>query len=151
MRVTPISEADAKAAGLWKRGLYDFEVLTAMDACSKAGNDMIELELKVYDTEGKPRIFKDWLVSGDHPLTAAKVRHFASATGQLPQYERGELKAGECVGKTGRCAVGIEPEKGGYQAKNKVSDYVPLVAGAPLIASMSAKDVAKELDDDIPF
>lgn len=145
MKVTPISEADAKAAGLWKRGLYDFEVLTAIDTHSKANNEMIEMEVKVYDTEGKGRVFKDWLVSGEHPLTAAKVRHFASATGQLPQYEKGELKAFDCVGKTGRCQIAIEKGKDPYPDKNKIADYAPRVAGAPLIASV------KDMDDEIPF
>lgn len=144
MKVTPISESEARAAGLWKRGLYDFEILTALETSSKAGNDMIELEVKVYDTEGKSRTFKDWLVSSDG--VAYKVRHFASATGMLPQYERGELRAGDCVGKTGRCQLGIEKGKEPYPDKNKINDYAPTVAGAPLIAS-----VAEGLDDEVPF
>lgn len=144
MKVTPISEADARAAGLWKRGLYDFEVLTAIETLSKAGNDMIELELRVFTTEGKGRVFKDWLVSSDG--VAYKVRHFASAAGLLPQYEKGELRAADCVGKTGRCQIGIEKGKDPYPDKNKINDYAPIVPGAPLIAS-----VAPELDDEIPF
>lgn len=149
MRVTPISEKDAEEAGLRKRGLYDFEVLEAAEKLSSKGNEMIELNVKLYDTEGHSFWLYDYLVSSDG--MAYKVRHFSAATGLLPKYEKGELTAADCIGKTGRCQLGIEPAKNGYRAKNKIEDYVPLVAGAPLIASMSAKDVAKELDDDIPF
>lgn len=147
MKVTPISEADARAAGLWKRGLYDFQVMTAIDTQSKAGNEMIELETKVFNQEGRFRIFKDWLVSSDHPLNMAKVRHFASATGLLPQYEKGELRAADCIDKTGQCQIGIEKGKDPYPDKNKIADYAPTPAkGAPLIAS-----VTELPDDEIPF
>lgn len=149
MRVTPISEKEAAESGLRKRGLYDFEVLEAKERTSKAGNDMIETNVKLYDSEGHNFRLFDYLVSSEG--MAYKVRHFASATGLLPAYEKGDLIADDCVGKTGRCQIGIQPAKDGYPAKNIIQDYVPMKAGAPLIASMSAKDVAKELDDDIPF
>lgn len=149
MRVTPISEKEAEEAGLRKRGLYDFEVLESKERVSAKGNDMIELNVKLYDTEGHSFWLYDYLVSND--AFAFKVRHFAAATGLLSKYEKGELNAEDCVGKTGRCQLGVQKAKNGFPAKNQIDDYVPLVAGAPLIASMSAKDVAKELDDDIPF
>lgn len=145
MKVTPISEADANAAGLWKRGLVDFEVTDAKEKLSKAGNDMIELLVKVYNAEGKSRTLFDYLVSSE--ATAYKVRHFAAATGMLPQYEKGELRALDCVGKTGRCQMGIDKGKNGYPDRNNISDYAVKVGGEPLIASMSTE----ELDDDIPF
>lgn len=149
MRVTPISEADAAEAGLRKRGLYDFEVTDAKEKLSAKNNEMIELNVKLYDTEGRSFWLYDYLVSSDG--MAYKVRHFAAATGLLAKYEKGELTAEDCLGKTGRCQLGVEPAKNGYPAKNKIADYVPKVPGAPLIASMSAKDVSKELDDEIPF
>lgn len=145
MKVTPISEKDAAEAGLRTRGLYDFEVLEADDAMSKNGNDMIELKVKCYDSEGRGFNLFDYLVSS--PGTAYKVRHYASATGQLAQYEKGELRADDQPGKTGRCQVDIEPAKNGYPAKNKVADYVPNVPGAPLIKSAAQIDD----DDSIPF
>lgn len=155
MKVTPISDnaahTQANAFRCWPRGLYDFEVLTAIDKVSGAGNDMVELELRVYNTEGKERTVKDWLVSSEG--MAYKLRHFASATGMLPQYERGELKSSEMPGKTGRCQLGIEAGKqvpgtnDKYPDKNKVQDYAPTVAGGktPLIASVA------DMDDEVPF
>lgn len=146
MRVTPISEAEAADAGLWKRGLYDFEVLKADERISKNGNDMIEVNLKLYDPEGRSFRLFDYLVSSEG--MAYKVRHFASATGLLTQYEKGELRAVDCVGKTGRCQVTIQKAKDGYPAKNVVQDYAPQLPGAALIKSVAPED---EVDDEIPF
>lgn len=150
MRFTPISEKEAAEAGLWPRAIHDFEVVEASDETSTAGNGMIKMSVAVFNQEGtKHRRLFDYLVASDG--MQYKVRHFASATGLLPLYEKGELKAEDCIGKTGRCQLAIQAASKSYPAKNVISDYVPVVAGAPLIASMSAKDVAKELDDDIPF
>jgi hypothetical protein len=146
MRVTPITEKEAEDAGLWKSGLYDFEVLTATDRLSKAGNDMIELNLKLYDPEGRSFRLFDYLVSNE--AMAFKVRHFASATGMLPQYEAGELKGEDCVGKSGRAQVTRQKAKGGYPAKNVIQDYLPVLAGQPLVRSVKNPDMA---DDEIPF
>jgi len=145
MKVTPISEMDAAEAGLRKRGLYDFEVLEAKERMSKSGNDMIEMKVKLYDTDGRTFNLFDYLVASEG--MAYKVRHFASGTGMLAQYERGELKADDCVGKTGRAQVGIDKAKNGYPARNSIADYALVSAGkGPLIAS-----VADDLDDDLPF
>lgn len=146
MKIAPISEADALAPGLYKRGLYDFEVIEASDAVSSTGNDMIALVQKVYDTEGKSRLMKDWLVESEG--MAYKTRHFAAAVGMLPQYNKGELKAADLIGKTGRCQVGIETDKKGvYPDKNKIQDYMPTLSKGPLIASIPDP----QMDDEIPF
>lgn len=145
MKVTPISEKEAAEAGLRQRGIYDFEVLEADDQISSAMNEMIKLNVKLFDKEGNSFRLFDYLVSSKG--MAYKVRHYASATGQLPQYENGDLRAEDQVGKTGQCQVGIQAAKNGFPAKNVVSDYVPIVPGAPLIASMSDA----EMDDEIPF
>lgn len=147
MKVVPISEKDAAEAGLRKRGLYDFEVLEAKERISKNDNPMIEMKVKLYDSEGRSFNLFDYLV--ESAATRYKVRHYASATGQLPQYEKGELRAEDQPGKTGRCQIGIQPAKAAYPAKNTISDYAPAVIGkAPLIASMSDADLD---DSEIPF
>jgi hypothetical protein len=143
MRFTPISEADAAVAGLLKRGIYDFEVKDAHEKESKAGNDMIEMLVRIYETSGHYRNVFDWLV--DTEATAYKVRHFAAATGMLPQYEKGELRADDVIGKTGRCHVVVKKQEG-YPEKNSISDYLAAGPG-PLIASVAAP----EMDDEIPF
>lgn len=145
MKFTPISEADAAAAGLWPDKIYDFEVVEAADETSVAGNPMIKLNVAIFNDEGKHRKVFDFLVASEK--TQYKVRHFASATGLLPIYEKGEMCSDDVMHKTGRCQVRIEPAAKGYPAKNTIADYVPIVPGAPLIASMDTK----ELDEEIPF
>lgn len=142
MKISPISEAAATAPGLFKRGPGDFEVMTAEEKVSKSGNPMIELLNKVYDAEGKSRLIKDWLVESEG--MAYKTRHYAVSTGQLAQYEKGELRAADQPGKTGRCQIGIEKQEG-YPDRNNIKDY--LVPSGKLIASIPDA----ELDDDIPF
>lgn len=143
MKVTPITAAAATAPGLFKRGPHDFEIMTAVEKQSKAGNDMIELLVKVYDTEGRSRLINDWLVESEG--MAYKTRHFAEAVGLLSQYEKGELHSADLPGKTGRCQVGIKKEDG-YPDKNRIQDYLT-GAATPLIASVPEP----ELDDEIPF
>lgn len=146
MRVVPISEKEAEEAGLWKRGIYDFEVLAAEEKVSSKGSEMLKLNLKLYNAEGHSTRLFDYIINSEQ--WAFKLRHFASSTGLLPQYEKGELSADSCVGRTGRCQLGIEKAKGGFPAKNKIDDYVPLVPGAPPVAAPAPAD---EIDDEIPF
>lgn len=149
MKVNPISALDAASPGLWKKGPYDFEVVSAIEKQSKSGNDMTELAVKVYDAEGKSRIMNDWLV--ESPGMAYKTRHFAESTGLLKEYEKGELPTNDLPGKTGRCQLGIEKGKqipgseDFYPDKNKIQDYLPRTG--KLIASVDTTD----LDDEVPF
>lgn len=147
MKVSPISSDAAHTAAnafrTWPRGMYDFEVVSAIDTTSKAGNAMTELELRIHNKEGKSRTQKDWLVESE--ATSYKVRHFAASTGLLPMYEKGDLPAEAMVGRAGKLMLGIEKDKGGvYPDKNKVSDYIPM--NGKLIGSADP-----ELDDAIPF
>lgn len=143
MKFTPISEADAATVGLWPAKIYDFEVVEASDSRSKSGNEMIKLNVAVFNDEGKHRKIFDFLV--DSEKTQYKVRHFAASCGMLVQYEKGELRAVDLMHKTGRCQVRQEPAANGYPAKNTIADYVPVLAGAPLVESV------KDMDDEIPF
>jgi hypothetical protein len=149
MKVQPITEAEAIPPMLFKRGLYDFEILDAREKVSSKGNDMIELNLVVYDTEGKKRFLYDYLVSSEG--MAYKLRHFSAAVGLLPQYEKGELKAADMLGKVGRCQIGIQKDKfGQYPDKNIVSDYVASKLGA--LPAPPPATVSEEIEDDeIPF
>lgn len=150
MKFTPMSEAAARtqasAFGLWPRGIYDFEVSEAKDRISASGNPMIELNVTVYNKEGHTRKVYDYLI--DSEKTGYKVRHFASSVGMTKEYESGELDASALVGKAGKLQLYIKKDKkGAYPDKNAVSDYVPVVPGAPLIASSAPED----MDDEIPF
>ena len=146
MRFEPKSEKEVAEAGLLANGIYDFEVGEASEAQSKAGNDMVELRVRVYDSEGHWRNVFDWLVSTDGG--AYKIRHFAEATGLLTEYEKGELRAEDMKGKVGKCKVFIKKDKDGqYPDKNAIADYINSDGAAPTAANFDRSD----LDDEIPF
>lgn len=151
MRFKPMTEAaadtQASAFRLWPRGIYDFEVSEAKDRISASGNAMIELNLTVYNKEGHTRKVYDYLI--DSEKTGYKVRHFASSVGMTKEYEAGELDAEALIGKSGKLQLYIKKDKEKhFPDKNSVSDYVPVVPGAPLIESRAPEDMQ---DDEIPF
>lgn len=148
MRFQPKTEKEIAEANLLPIGEYDFEVTDAVEKQSKAGNDMVELAIKVYDTEGVGRIVNDWLV--DTEKAAFKIRHFAEAVGLLPDYERGSIPAEIMVGRAGRCKVSIKKDTTGqYPDKNGIADYIKakVTNGAAPRSPVTAAD----LNDDIPF
>ena len=157
MRLKPISEAEANSQSfnLWPAGDYDFEVRAAEDQESAAGNEMIKLEVWIYDTEGKRRLVFDYLVESEK--ASWKIRHFCAACGLLPQYDSGELSADHCVDRTGRCTVAIQPAKGDYEAKNIIRAYLPDKDApkqrGPMASQPGArvKKPAPDLEDEIPF
>ena len=152
MRFAPKSENELASANLWGPGEYDFEVNAAEEATSAKGNDMVKLTVWVFNHEGQRRTVFDYLV--DTEGGAYKIRHFAEATGLLPQYERGELLADDMAGRTGRCKLTVQKDKSGqYPDKNGIGDYLKPKAGArPLSAPAQRKPVpAGDIDDDIPF
>ena len=151
MRFTPRSEDEIASANLWPAGEYDFEIHNAEDTESKAGNDMTKLTVHVHDSEGQYKTVFDYLV--DTEGGAYKIRHFAEATGLLPQYERGELMADEMIGRTGRCKLNVQKDKTGqYPDKNGIADYLksktPSAAPKP---AARVKVAAGDIDDEVPF
>lgn len=155
MKFQPKSEAEIAAAGLLPVGEYPFEIVSALDKVSKnGGNEMVELTVKVYDLEGVGHQIFDYLVDTDK--AAYKTRHFAEATGLMPNYETGNLPADVMVGRSGYCKLVIRKDKTGeYPDKNQIADYIKpktgSTAAAAPVARASSAALSKELDDDIPF
>ncbi len=102
-------------------GVYPFEVLTAEDKMSKAGNSMIELGLRVFTPDGRARSMRDWIME----KMAYKLFHFCSYTGLAVKYEQGTLHSSDCVGRTGYVDIIIQADKKGqFPDRNSVGDYV---------------------------
>jgi hypothetical protein len=140
MTFDPKTEKEVSEAACAPAGEYDFDVLNAEDTLSKSGNPMIKITIGLYiDGSVKNRVF-DYLL----PAMEAKLRHFCDTVGLLKQYEAGTLEAADCVGRSGRVKIGIEPA-GQYPAKNVVKDYVCRPA-KPL-----AQTDVKQDEGDIPF
>jgi hypothetical protein len=124
----------------WPAGLVvDYEIKEAVDATSKAGNDMIKAHIDVYNDKGETKgiivYFGDW---NDY--------HFSRIC--RDRYEAGQVDAFDLPGKTGKCVLGIE--KGGlkddgthYADKNNIKEF--LKPAAPITKGDA------ELDDLINF
>lgn len=159
MKITPKTEAEIEAEaakrGAWAPGVYDAEIMTAIEGVSAKGNDMITLTLTVYHPDdGAQRQMKDWLVDA----MAFKVRHCCEAAGLLADYEAGDLDAWKLEGKPVKAKLGTETyrtDDGRSGTRNKVVDYVPDRTNAPprtparAPATVGAK--GEDFDSDIPF
>lgn len=117
MNFQPRSAKEVAEMGLMPKGNYDFEVVTAEEKISSKGNAMIEIKLKVY-FGSRERFLWDWLT----PKFESKLRYFCESTGLLPVYERGELTADDCIGRSGKATIGIEGDE--VSGKNRVANYV---------------------------
>ena len=144
LRFQPRSEADIKKAGLAPAGDYTFEVLTAEETKSKAGNPMIKVKLGIYNGDRVGVHVWDYLLTA----MEAKLRHFCDAVGLLAKYEAGNLTYQDCVGRSGLCRLIIEDKDPAYEPKNAVKDYVSRKA-KPL--SAPSPKPATEPPDDVPF
>jgi hypothetical protein len=121
MNFQPKSEREIAESRLWKKGEYSFEVVDASEKSSKAaGNEMIELKVKVIAADGTARVITDYLLA----KRMEKLRHAAAACSALNRYEAGELVASDFAGKRGKLKLGVEKGKNGYPDRNIIADYV---------------------------
>jgi hypothetical protein len=132
----PQTEAQIAASKLWKRGVYEFEIVDAFEKLSKSSNrPMIELRVKVTGPNGS-RTVTDYLVE----KRAEKLRHAAEACGLIEKYNKGTLTNLDFQKKRGKLKLGIEKDKSHtYPDKNVVVDYVtgPVTSGWTGYASLS--------------
>ncbi len=121
MQFKPKTEKEIVEENLIPDGVYPFETIDAEAKKSKAGNDMIEVGLRVFLPDGRERALTDWLL--ENP--AYKLFHFCAYTGLSREYESGSLTAEDCVGRSGFVKVGTQKDKTGqYPDRNTVRDYV---------------------------
>lgn len=166
MKFTPKTEQELQSARLLPEGTYAFDVLSAEDRLSKAGNEMIALELLVYTQDGGTRKVRDFLME----KMAFKLAAFARTTGLTAKYSEGRISSEDCLGKSGWLKLTVESGKpkadgsGNYPDRNSVKDYttekqskvanLTAPSAAPAKASEKAADAAAAssgLDEDVPF
>lgn len=152
MRFEPKSEKEIAEANLWPAGEYDFEITEAAEEVSKKGNDMVHLQVTIYNQDGNSRRVDDYLVSTNE--AAFKLRQFAESVGLLTQYEGGEITADEMIGRAGRCKVIVKKDNTGqYADKNAIGAYLKPKAAQQKANGGAARPttLAQDLSDDIPF
>lgn len=153
----PMTEDELQALNMVDDGIYDFEVVKATQKTSKSGNQMIELQLLVWDKSGKAHTVFDYLVS----ITSMvyKIKHFCDTVGLDKEYLAGNFDVMQCDGRRGKAHIIVQagqPNSNGgmYPDKNAVRDYVMTDAGAvkvDLSGSKSPEPKDQLSDDDIPF
>lgn len=147
MDFQPKTEKQILEEGLFPIGEYSFEILEAVEAVSKRGNQMIKLTLNVQNDQGGGITIFDYLMAA-MPL---KLRRCAEACNLLHKYDEGHLDAFDLQGKTGLLKLSVEQDKTGqYPDKNIVNEYLVKDAAQTKESQAPSYD-AKKLDDDIPF
>lgn len=145
VRVTPKTdeqfdaiEAERKAQWTpWPAGtICDYQILSAKDATSAKGNEMIVAEVRVFNEKGEQKDITDYIGEWNE----YKLKRI-----NPERYEAGLVEAQDLEGKTGKCKLGIsngQPKGDGtfYADKNDIKEYLK-----PVVASK------EELDDEIPF
>lgn len=151
MKFTPQTEADIKKSNLLPDGIYDAEIGTAEDTISKAGNEMIKVDLTVFDDKGNKRFIFDYLMES----MAFKLRHAAEACGVLDKYEGGDLIADDFIGKGCKVKVKIDDKVASnkknntdFPPSNVIADYI--VSEKP-VKQMTKKETEDSLGDEVPF
>jgi len=124
-------EKEYQESNLIPKGtICDFEVLPEItygtktikteDKNSSSGNPMTVLVQKVYYGEDQFKIIINYHTFATL-FTERQARHAAKTLG-LP---REKFSAENCIGKSGKCIVGIEKDKTGeYPNKNKIIEYL---------------------------
>lgn len=151
MKVTPKTENEIAIANLLPKGWYPCTITEAEEKKSKkSGNDMIELNVKVYRPTGGFNFIRDYLM--DNEASAAGLRHCADMCGCLADYEAGDIKPEIWIDKEGWVKIGIEKGNNGYSDKNRIHDYAKEDPTAKKPATTTAPAApAKPDEDDIPW
>lgn len=121
MKYVPREEKEIRSSLVIPPGEYDFEVVRAAEKVSKSGNDMIELDLKVFHDAGESYV-RDWLVPGSD-LGDLKLNRFAFATGLEDIFFNGGLSEAACLGACGKARITISSSEE-YGDQNSVKGYV---------------------------
>lgn len=161
MKFAPLTEEEAKPESkpfpVWPSGIYDFEVVGGYDKLSKkkivdgvekGGNEMIELKIKIFNSEGEEKIIFDYLLES----VSYKLRHAAEACGMLAKYNDGELVGSDFDGCTGKLKIRLGKPSTEYpDPKNEVVDYVVGAEPVKQKPKDGKKSPSDKLDDSIPF
>ena len=148
MKFKPLSEQEMQQArNNLSPGPAQFEVLAAEEQRSKSGNDMIKLQLKVWDKNGNQGIVYDYLMAISQMQW--KLKHFCEATEKDHLFTGGLIKAEDCLGQAGECQLQLQKDKAGeYGDQIKVKDYgnesFPKAKG-------EAEGPQAEAEQDVPF
>lgn len=152
MIFNPLSEDELFENNLFQPGEYPFDVISADEYVSKAGNEGIKLTLCVFDSLGKQHYIIDYLSSAG----VFKIHQFCKAMDLLEDYKKGELNTILCLGKAGRLKVDVEKGKvkddgSLYPDRMSVKKYLVKEMNGSSKQQQVVPSVDLFPDEDLPF
>lgn len=136
------NEVEDKTFICFPAGEYEAEIVDIKQQVSKAGNDMLKLDIDCYASDGKKvRVF-DYIVA---PSSLYKLKAICKFTGI--EFD-GAVEEQLLKGKRVMVKLKLEPE-GDYPARNSIAAYVGRCGQQP--ASAQAMKPVAPVVDDIPF
>lgn len=139
-------------------GQYQATITKAEKRLSSSGNDMLVLDLDVYDKQGRTHKLKDYLLFTDNMIW--KTRHAADSAGIMDAFEQKKITPSSFENKNVVVSVRTQkgnvipfeklkgkPEGSTYPDKNVVDDYVKRDEQA----AQAFQQDPGFLNDDVPF
>jgi hypothetical protein len=121
-------------------GLCMFHVINVIDTCSQKGNDMLVIEMQVWDNRGKEGVLKEYIL--DHPDFDWKLHDFLDSINLSDMYlEGGTFDLDRIRGQAGKFILKYKKDKDGEEQKN-IKYVIPMPEQTPPPISFN---------DDIPF
>lgn len=153
-------KTEEELTDLLEEGDGNYEVTSAEAQTSKNGNAMIKLSLKAWDKKGDQKFIYDYLILNGSKFSMRKIRSFCYSNGMEEFYNSGKFSAPDCVGRAGKCVIGIEKGTPEYpNDKNVIRGYThnnnSATEGATSkkigMDSRHSTQALERMDDDIPF
>ena len=107
MQFQPKTKQEIDDSRLLPKGEYDFEIVDAEEKTSAAGNDMIELTVRVSNGNGLTRTLTDYVMA----QRLAKLYNCCAACGILEKFNCGTLSDDDFPGKRGRLKLVVEKKR----------------------------------------
>lgn len=152
-------EAEKERFSLIDDGDYPAFIKSATAKISSSNNPMIEVDLDVFDIQGKPHSIRDYWVFS--PKMMWKVIHGTESCGLLKEYEEKKFHPSMLPGKNTRVRIKTQkgapipsdklkgkPEGSVYPDKNVVEDY--LLSDPNSVEVLSPQN-SFDTQSDIPF
>lgn len=118
----PMSEKEAKNAGLLSPGPGEFEIIKAEDKVSQNNNDYLNLFVKMWDKDGREGTAWDIIMYTGG--MSYRMRHLCYSCGMGAMYESGSVDPAQLVGRRGSCTISHKADDRSGRDKNAVKDYL---------------------------
>lgn len=109
-------------SNLLQEGIYKGHVKTAIEKTSRSERQMFALEVEIYDSEGRAKNVKDYIVLSEDMQW--KLYDFCDSAGIMDRYNAGEVSAEDCLDRTVFCRVTRKEAEGDFPAKNEIKGYL---------------------------